>query len=327
MQLFLLFIIVFSHQVAFAGLTCDSVIELNTQEIWRTDSNKAFRDNLVGTSPSEKELYFYWHMPSPIELKKVGPFLYRPVLSNSRMRVFRNQLDLDKQSPLEAVNTLFGRQDTSNQTILNEFIANFKSRAEPEAVAAVESVHKLIAKLSNRRQSFGYVATAPAELGGVLLGTFGMFDATAGHSQSSARSPLETSFFLDKVSPEMSEKLAELRKKNPQALIFEMGSFSIHIPDGYPENTKMRVRNLLELFVLRYYVEALPPDTLFIAHASSAELVKRHEERFGLRAIETVRIPGQANPEYILVATGREVGKVLRKTHRLPERGIDILPP
>jgi hypothetical protein len=317
-----LFITIFS-QWASAGPQCAAVFEFDTPLAWKAASDRVFKKNMVGADASENELYFYWHTAYPTELKKRPDGKLTAVHSSSRMRLYHNHHDLSVPEPLQAVNTLFGSQDTSNQRMLRGFIENYKERVSEEIIQEVKAIEDLIASLSDNRQSFGYVASAPAEWGGILFGTFRVFNGTQSHSQSSPLTPMERSFLLDGVNTKTAERLAALRKLNPNTLIFEIGKFSVNAP----AKIARRVRNMLELFFLRYYVDALPPDAHFFVHAVTEAHVRLYVSRYGFHVVEEVKVPGQVETEYILEANGEELRQAFEKIHGLPRRGIEILNP
>ncbi len=332
MMIFVLSLLVLISNGAQAVSLCSAVLNVDTYatnpvdtvSTWRKESNAAFRANMLGdATKGEKELFFYWHTSNPANLKKISDTQYASVDSGKRMRVYRNHSDLNAENPLEIINTFLARQNTSNVEMLNAFIANYKGRVSDPIVKAVKELEGLMAELANIRQSFGYVATAPAEAGGLILGTFRIYNGSPSHSNTPSLLPMEYSFLKDKVQTKTLERLHKLRLSNPKVLLYEIGKFSLNAP----VESQDRVHNMLALFLLRYYIDVLPADTLYFAHAVSKAHVRLYKSRYGFRVIEEVTVPGQAEIEYVLEATGAQIRAATTKFHNLPSIGVEIIRP
>lgn len=334
-RLLLSFIILFNLS-ALASSLCSSVFKLDSQldgqtisavdsvSQWRKESSALFRANMLGDAlKGEKELYFYWHTANPFNLEKLTDTQYANVESNKRMRIYRNQRDLNAENPLEITNTFLARQNTSNREMLNAFIANYNGRVSEPIVKAVKELENLMAELANMRQSFGYVATAPAEAGGTMLGTFRIYNGSPNHSNTPSLLPMEYSFLKDQVQTQISDRLNKMRMKDPNILLFEIGKFSLNAP----VDSQDRVHNMLALFLLRYYIDVLPADTLYFAHAVSKAHVRLYKSRYGFKVVEEVIVPGQPEKEYVLEATGAQIRAATVKFHNLPSIGVEIIRP
>lgn len=306
-----------------ASSICHQAHRLSAPERWRVESNRLFRENLFGAeSNGASDLYFYWHIAYPAELKKLeaNRFLLTP--SHKRMRIYQNDPDPLAENPLKPVNTFMGTQDVSNIQLVEAFLKNFKNRATPETEASIREIEKLIATLANPRQGFGYVSTAPAEKDGRLIGTFRFFNGSPSHSDTPADLPFEYEFRQLEIQTKSSALVQKLRE-DPNAVIFEIGKLSIQAKSSIAK----RVRNLLELFWLRYYVDTYTADAQYFVHCDSLAHVEHYERRYGLRLIETVPVPQLRETHFILSATGTEIRQALQKHHPIPSRGIEILKP
>ncbi|MGZ5280282.1 MAG: hypothetical protein ACXWC9_10085 [Pseudobdellovibrionaceae bacterium] len=320
-SLFILLSTVFFSSFAAAALSCHQAHSADFFAHWQDESNRLFWKNMLGdSSQGESELAFYWHMGNPMNLKKVGKNRYISTPSGKRMRIYENHPDLESPFPLQAVNTMMGRQSISNMELVLVFLKNFKDRGTPEIRKAIEELEEMISDSANSRQGFGYVATAPAHLGGEFLGTFRVFNGMPSHSNTPATLPFEHLFLKYGVSSKTVKQLRVMRGLDPNALIFEIGKFSL---DG-PSSLTKRARNMLELFLLRYYVDTLPPEALFVVHCTSLAHVRHYEQRYGLRVVEEIQVPGKGTREYVLQATGQELREAFRKSHQLPHTGVQI---
>lgn len=308
---------------AWPAFSCLGAHTQDPFERWRKESNRVFRANLHGdAAKGEKELYFYWHTGLPMNLQKTDTGKYALVPSGKRMRTYQNHSDPASEHPLQVVNTLMGRQDTTNVEMVEAFIENFKDRGSPQIIAAIKELEEMIANMANPRQSFGLVATAPVAAGGKVLGTFRVLNGIPSQSNTPAYLAFEYLFRVYGVRSKTVELLEKLRH-DPNALILEIGKFSIDAP---PEVVD-RVRNLLELFLLRYYIDTYPPETNYFVHCVSKAHVRRYEQRYGLRVIEEVHVPGKGTVEYILSGTGHDLRQAFSKLHAIPEPGIEISGP
>jgi len=321
-QIFILWIAIFFHSFAVAALSCHQAHSADSFAHWQDESNRLFWKNMLGDpSQGESELAFYWHTGNPMDLEKVGHNRYVIAPSGKRMRIYQNHPDLESPFPLKALNTMMGRQNISNMELVLVFLKNFKDRGSPEIRKAIEELEAMIADTANSRQGFGYVATALPHRGGEFLGTFRVFNGAPSHSNTPAFLPFELLFLKYGVSSRTVKKLRLMRWLDPNALIFEIGKFSL---DGPSVLTK-RARNMLELFLLQKYVDTLPLEALFIVHCTSLAHVRHYETRYGLRVVEEIQVPGKDSREYILQATGQELRESFRKNHRLPQIGVQIL--
>jgi len=320
-QSFILLIAVFFHSFAVAALSCHQAHSADFFAHWQDESNRLFWKNMLGDpSQGESELAFYWHTGNPMNLEKVGKNRYVITPSGKRMRIYKNHPDLNSPFPLKPLNTMMGRQDISNMELVLVFLKKFKDRVSPEISQAIEDLEVMISDSANPRQGFGYVATAPPHRGGDFLGTFRVFNGIPSHSNTPAYLPFELLFLKYGVSSETVKKLRLMRWLNPNALIFEIGKFSL---DGLPGLTK-RARNMLELFLLQNYVDTLPPEALFNVHCTSLAHARHYETRYGLRVVEEIQVPGKDSTEYVLQATGQELREAFRKIHQLPRIGVQI---
>jgi len=182
---FLFLTLLLSFPLLWASPYCATVHKLDSMVEWRQKSNQLFRDKMLGQqNQGEKELYFYWHTANAFNLQKIDDSRYMAVPSQKRMRIYRNHTDLEAANPLEIVNTFLARQDTSNAEMLKAFIQNYKGRTSETIIQAIKDLESLMANLANERQSFGYVATAPASHGGEMLATMRVYN---GSSQQNGR--------------------------------------------------------------------------------------------------------------------------------------------
>jgi hypothetical protein len=317
------FCLVFTFFCHVSGATqlCADVVSQTPITIWRNESDAMFRSQLLGDPKlRQQELYFYWHMAYPFRIKKIDDSNYSVGFSNKRMRIYRNNSDIDSNQPLEAINTLFAKQDTPNVRMLREFLKSYKNRVSEPIIETIRELESTIESLARGRQSFGYIGAKPLSDGGEVIGTFRVFNGVPAQSETSALLPMEHSFIHDKVQTKTALKLQALRERNLHALIFEIGKFSLF---GNPVSVS-RARNMFELFLLKNYVDSLPKHSLFYAHAVTEAHVKLYIRNYGFRLIEEVSIPNQKEKEYILEATGKELRHALSKTHKLPSMGVNL---
>lgn len=322
----LIFILVGSAQ---AQMSCADVVSIDSStaklQRWRKAWQDLFREKLHGdVSKGDRELFFYWHETNPLNLQKANGDEYQLVYSNKRRRIYSNNPNPDSPNPLETTNTLFGRADHSNIEMIEAFKSNYSRYVSQGVMQAVDGIETHIQNLSDPRQSFGLVATAPPELGGRIIATFRVFKGTVSHSNTPAEFPAEYSFKNDNVQPEIGKKLVELRKKNPNQLLHEFGKFFVNADS---KREAERARALLELFILNKYIDTVPADTIAIIHTVTPTQNAKHEQHYGFQVIENFSVAGQAEQDYILLATAKEMQTTLRRTYPLPLLDLKILGP
>ena len=315
-----IFMISSSGSVGFSARSCYQAHHLTPAEIWKKKSNELIRQNLLDLSTSgENDLYFYWHIANPPKLRMINDTQAFVLRSGRPIAIYQNNSDFTSEVPLKGLNASLTGPDISNIELVEAFIQNFKHRGSPEIIAAIRELEGLVSALANSRQGFGYVATAPAAAGGEIQGTFRVFNGSPMHSHAPAELPMEYLFEKYGIETETSKRLKKLREV-PNSLIFEIGKFSVDGPPAIAE----RVRNLLELFLMRYYLDTYSPDANYFVHCTSLAHLRRYEQRYGLTLIETVQVPGSDKQEYVLYGTGKQIRDALSKVHPIPPRGIEI---
>ena len=305
-----------------AQTLCSTVVSAEPAKNWNNEFNTKFRKALIDAQDlTHPELYFYWHMAYPFQLKKIDDFNYSVEISNKRMRIFHNNDDANSESPLMAINTFLARQDTSNKEMLMGFLKSYKDRVSPQVIEAILDLESLIESTAKSRQSFGYVGTKSSSEGGEMIGTFRIFNGVPAHSNSSPQLPFEHSLHVDGVQSVTVNRLEKLRSQNSHALLFEIGKLSLQGSEGLSN----RARTMLELFLLKKYVDSLPDEALFFVHTLTPGHVRLYERRYGFRVIETLQIPNQKEKEFIMEATGKELRESLRKIYDFAPRGFQLL--
>lgn len=321
-KLFFSIFILFSTLTVSAADFCRDVLEIDNFTEWLSKSNQAMKAALVGNpAKGDKEIYIYWHIANPFRLVKVGNKQYQSVMTGNRMRLYQNNPDESKTNPLKTTNTLFAKQDTSNRTLLDSTLDNYEDRLSEEHIEAIKVTEEDILRVAEDRESYGYVAEDLLEHGGETAGTMRVYNGSVAHSHTPAFLAMEYSFFNDKVVTKISKKLAKIRLENPKQLIFEIGKFSLN----KLATIKGRARAILELFLLHFYIHALPADTLYYAHVGSESRAKLFHDRYGFKLFETVEIPN-GTPEYVLEATGAELTEAFFKLYpMIPKPNFRIL--
>jgi len=305
-----------------AETLCSTVVSAGPAEKWNNEFNSKFKKALKDDQDlAHPGLFFYWHMAYPFKLRKIDDFNFSVEISHKRMRIFRNNDDANSEIPLMYINTLFARQDTSNKEMLKGFLKSYNDRVSPQVIEAILSLESLIESSAKSRQSFGYVGTKPTSEGGEMIGTFRIFNGIPAHSNSSPQLPFEHSLHVDGVQSVTANRLEKLRSQNPHALLFEIGKLSLL---GSKSLTN-RARTMLELFLLKKYVDSLPDEALFFVHTLTAGHVRLYERRYGFRVIETLQIPNQKEIEYIMEATGKELRESLGKIYDFGPRGFHLI--
>ena len=322
MSLILSLLLSFFTIQASAQVYCGEVLQIDGFTEWRNKSNELMRAAIVGdVSKGDKELFVNWHTGNPYRLIKDEDGTYHPILSGKRMRNYRNNRDENSANPLEYVNTLFARQDTSNEKMLGETLANYDQRMPEEEIEAIKKTEAAFSEVADIRQSYGFVAEGRLEDGHHAIGTMRVVNGSAVHSQTPALLALEHYFLSDKFITRIAERLLKLRLENPKQLIFEIGKFSL---EG-PARLRDRARAFLELFLLRYFIDALPEDALYFVHVGSESRIKLYQRRYGFEVIEEVLMPN-GTKEYILEATGGKLREKFGKLYPIPKPSVQILP-
>lgn len=301
---------------------CRELFSVFTWKRYHQESNSLFTKALHGDeSKGEKELAFYWHTSNPSILKREDDNTFKYAYSNKSRTIYSNHPDKDAETPLQSVSTLFGRPDITNAEILREFIKNYEGKVPEEIIQEIEYIESEIGRTSDDRQSFGYVATALAEFGGKILGTYRVFNGTRAHSTTDPRLPSERSFSFRKLKTKTAAYLKHLRRKKPNLPIFELGKFS-NIGDA---TVQERVRSLIELFWLRYFIDNAPPDAIFVAHVDSKAHVRRYQSRYGFKIFEQIITDGKETNEFVLMATAAELREAFSKLYPIVKPDVTIL--
>lgn len=288
---------------------------------YRQQSDAIFKKVLHGDeSKNEQELYFYWHTANPSTLTKINESTYAYTYSNKRMVNYSNHPDQAAATPLQALGTMMGRQQITNAEILHEFIKNYDVKAPADVI---EEIKYIESQIPDQRQSFGYIATAPAQYGGKLIGTYRVYNGTAAHSQSKPDLPSERSFAYRKIRTKTSDFLKHTRESNPHLPIFELGKFSLL---GTAE-MRDRGRQLIELFWLRYFIDNAPPEAIFVAHVDSKAHRRLYESRYGFKMFEQIITPGQSTNEFILMVTAADIRIAFNKLYPISKPDITIVTP
>lgn len=308
--------------------------------------NRQLLTALNGTAESNMKLSFFWivqwsQKSSSYWLKREDPIwykefpdLYKPPTENSFVRFtdFRLPKDLAYLHETENVAPIRGHVEVEshewirNQSlvVLRAFLKNYEGKSSPAATRAVEDLHKLLNEVSNDRLGFGYVSTGPPEKGGIILGTFRIFSGHQNFSHTSPLLPMERSLLKDNVKPKILERLAKIRAENPNRMIFELGSHSINIPEHLDPRLADRVRSILDLFYLRYYLARMDDDAIFLSHVLNPIVARKNAIQYGLITKERVRIPGQNEIEHIQEATTTEIANRLGTAYGI--EGASSLP-
>lgn len=290
---------------------------------------------LYGQKPSDEKLYFFWVDQLPREnykdwfLKKFpGLGSYTPFLPTdfsthgivryrSRPTLLFDDLSEDPIIGSKKIETAEWIREQSS-IVLRAFLGNYKGKTSPSIIAAIDDLHTLLTDVSNDRLGFGFVATGPPEKGGIVLGTLRIFSGGQDFSDSHPLLPMEQSFLKDGVNPDTSYRLAKLRRSHPGKSLFEIGSHSINIPENKDPKLAERVRTIIDLFYLRYYLSRIDDDAIFFSHVLNPIVARKNGIRYGLRTVEKVTVPGQKEIERIQEATAKTIKQRLAESY-----GID----
>lgn len=304
---------------------CESVYHSDLVKKRQAQIDAHFKKTLLGDGANGAltEVYFYWHTAYPFQLQRGSDFRMRTQYSHKRMRVYRNTQNLETSvSGLDVIATFAGSKGRSNQEILEGYLNVYRKQAGDQVIEAIRSLEEVMISVAEPRQSFGFVATGPSQMGGELLGTFRVYNGVPSHTDTPAYLPLEYSLAKNKVATKTAQKLEQMRRQNPNALLFELGRLSIH----GPAQVNVRTKTLLDLFLLRRYLDVLPDDALFYAHCASETLARANRQHYGFEIVEEVAVPGKGT-QYILEATARKIRETFEKRYSLPALGIEILHP
>lgn len=306
-----------------AQVACSGVHNFDSRKSWSDQSHALFRQQMLGDpSKGQKELYFSWSMPKPMEIRQISDSMYVRYKSNKSRRVYQNNEDLNSPFPLQATNKLMGVMlPFKNDSILRAVYKNYEGRIQDEIIDMVKGVEEQIAQTADDRQEIGFVATGHPDYGGKIIGTMRFFNGTKAHSPSPAMLPLEYAFKMRGIPLQTSEKLQVLREQNPNALIYEIGKFSLEAPVEYRD----RARSLLELFWLKHYVDTMPEAT-FYAHVATRAHLRLYQNRYGFRVAEEISIPGHKEKEYIIKATAEDFRKAFEKLYPIPRIQVKTNP-
>lgn len=320
----IVFLLSLIHSLAYgSSVQCEDVYNSDTRILWNTKFNQLMSTLIYGKE-GQSPLYFYWHRPYPPLVKLVGgKMMIYPAAK--RMRVYHTDEDASSPTGLMYINKLFAKRDISNATLIDYFLQKFAPKASKSIVESVISVENQIARNSNERQSFGYVGIGPEYVTRQLLGAWRVYEGTKSFSDSDPRLPFELGYKNISVEVKTVTRLEKIRNDNPNLKIYEIGKrFLDYDSATFSKESIERTRSILDLFLLRFYVDLSPPESLFFVQVSDPKLAEKLNMRYGFRIVEEINIPGQVETDYILEATGMEMSTHLRRSFDIPELRLPV---
>lgn len=168
---------------------------------------------------------------------------------------------------------------------------HYQGRIREDLIWLVKEVAKL---LPEHRLNFGsvfknYHQVSFAEKGVIAdpdfnhdadaYGTIMLFDASAYRDSTDNTPPFLQSFRLRKMELKREAEIKSLLN-DPNQFVFEIGRFSIQMPTEASSDLATRVKDILELYVLRYFAERFPDN--FFVHAGSAAHVTLYKRQYAL---------------------------------------------
>jgi hypothetical protein len=307
--------------------SCSSVYYFDNRNSWNKAYDQLLHDYIHGKN-GDTPLYFYWHMSFPALVKfEHNQFILYP--ATKRSRHFLTDSDIENSNPIAIRNTLFMKKDVWDHELVEKFLEKLERNASPEVIQSVRDVEAEIGLKSEIRQGYGYASFEPFHLNPNLLGSWRVYNGTATHSATPAALPFEIGYKQKKIRTRIAKKIKNIRRFTPNRRIFEIGKRFLDreaaiTKDANETNTISRVRAILDLFLLRYYIDVNPPDSLFYIQVSDPKLVDSLNQRYGFRKVATIRPKGQTEVDYILEAEGHEISENLRKIFDIPKLGFPV---
>lgn len=264
------------------------------------------------TSPSG-DLEFHWHFPFPEEKKMQGAV----DLNSHKSLVYQRSAREEKNRPLSVQKMSTAMATFSSRALVNAFLSNYHGEISAKEHDFVRELESILEVLADDRQGFGYVASGRPEHGGRILGTFRVFNGTPKFSRTLPLMPME--YFARLKGLKFKKlNLDKMRNENPNRQMFEIGKHSIFISPPHDLSLSKKVKEILDLFYLRNYVENVPPDSLFFLNTWNPDMVMVGQNRYGLKLAEVIENPADGTSEYYMMGTAGEIANYMREKYKMP---------